>query len=71
MTESASIAQANADIMAFNDGAGALLHAGKYLLERVERAENEFRRLDNLPWPLFPFTTYCDDTGRRLRKRCR
>ena len=24
MTESASIAQANADIMAFNDGAGAL-----------------------------------------------
>ena len=46
MTEGAPIALANADIMAFNDGIGALLHVGKYLLER---AENEFRWLDNLP----------------------
>lgn len=35
-----------ADIFKFNDGDSALLHVGKYLLER---AENEFRWLDNLP----------------------
>ena len=37
---------AYADIFKFNDGDSALLHVGKYLLER---AENEFRWLDNLP----------------------
>ena len=37
---------ARADIFAFNDGIDALLHVGKYLLER---AENEFDWLDNLP----------------------
>ncbi len=46
LTEGNPAAVANADIMAFNDGVGALLHVGKYLLER---AENEFRWLDNLP----------------------
>ena len=37
---------AYADIQAFNDGIGARLHVGKYLLERVA---NEYRWLDNLP----------------------
>ncbi len=37
---------ANADIQAFNDGIGARLGVGKYLLER---AANEHRWLDNLP----------------------
>lgn len=36
---------AYADIEAFNDGIGARLHVGKYLLER---AANEYRWLDNL-----------------------
>jgi len=36
---------ARADIFEFNDGVDALLHVGKYLLER---AENEFDWLDNL-----------------------
>ncbi len=36
---------ARADIQAFNDGAGARVYVGKYLLER---AENEYRWLDNL-----------------------
>ena len=37
---------AYADIQAFNDGIGARLHVGKYLLERIA---NEYRWLDNLP----------------------
>lgn len=37
---------ANADIAAFNDGIGARLGVGKYLLERVA---NEYRWLENLP----------------------
>ena len=37
---------AYADIHAFNDGIGARLHVGRYLLERVA---NEYRWLDNLP----------------------
>jgi pimeloyl-ACP methyl ester carboxylesterase len=36
---------ARADIQAFNDGAGARVYVGKYLLER---AANEYRWLDNL-----------------------
>ncbi len=40
------VSVAYADIFKFNDGDSALLHVGKYLLER---AENEFRWLDNLP----------------------
>ncbi|MFT4814353.1 MAG: pimeloyl-ACP methyl ester carboxylesterase [Glaciecola sp.] len=36
---------AYSDIFQFNDGISALLHVGRYLLER---AENEFRWLDNL-----------------------
>ena len=36
---------ASADIQAFNDGGGARLYVGKYLLER---AANEYRWLDNL-----------------------
>ena len=39
-------ATAYADIHAFNDGIGARLHVGRYLLERVA---NEYRWLDNLP----------------------
>lgn len=38
-------ALAYSDIFKFNDGDSALLHVGRYLLER---AENEFRWLDNL-----------------------
>ena len=45
-TEGDPEAVAYADIFKFNDGDSALLHVGKYLLER---AENEFRWLDNLP----------------------
>jgi pimeloyl-ACP methyl ester carboxylesterase len=46
LTEGDPIDVAFADIFAFNDGVSALLHVGKYLLER---AENEFSWLDNLP----------------------
>ena len=46
LTEGDPVDVAFADIFAFNDGVSALLHVGKYLLER---AENEFRWLDNLP----------------------
>ena len=46
LTEGDPSEVARADIFAFNDGIDALLHVGKYLLER---AENEFDWLDNLP----------------------
>lgn len=46
LTEGDPVSVAYADIFKFNDGDSALLHVGKYLLER---AENEFRWLDNLP----------------------
>ena len=46
LTEGDPAEVARADIFAFNDGVDALLHVGKYLLER---AENEFDWLDNLP----------------------
>ncbi|MDA1372764.1 MAG: alpha/beta hydrolase [Proteobacteria bacterium] len=46
LTEGDPVAVAYADIFKFNDGDSALLHVGKYLLER---AENEFRWLENLP----------------------
>ena len=46
VTEGDPAEVARADIFAFNDGVGALLHVGKYLLER---AENEFDWLENLP----------------------
>ena len=46
LTEGDPVAVAYSDIFKFNDGDSALLHVGKYLLER---AENEFRWLDNLP----------------------
>ena len=46
LTEGDPAEVARADIFAFNDGIDALLHVGKYLLER---AENEFNWLDNLP----------------------
>ena len=46
LTEGEPEAVAYADIFKFNDGDSALLHVGKYLLER---AENKFRWLDNLP----------------------
>ncbi len=39
-------AEAYADIQAYNDGIGARLHVGKYLLER---AHNEYRWLESLP----------------------
>lgn len=45
MTEGNPQALAYSDIFKFNDGDSALLHVGRYLLER---AENEFRWLDNL-----------------------
>ena len=45
LTEGDPSEVARADIFAFNDGIDALLHVGKYLLER---AENEFDWLDNL-----------------------
>lgn len=45
MTEGNPEALAYSDIFKFNDGDSALLHVGRYLLER---AENEFRWLDNL-----------------------
>ncbi len=45
LTEGDPVALAYADIAAFNDGVGARLHVGKYLLERVA---NEYRWLDNL-----------------------
>ena len=45
LTEGDPSEVARADIFAFNDGVDALLHVGKYLLER---AENEFDWLDNL-----------------------
>jgi len=45
MTEGDPQALAYSDIFKFNDGDSALLHVGRYLLER---AENEFRWLDNL-----------------------
>lgn len=45
MTEGDPEALAYSDIFKFNDGDSALLHVGRYLLER---AENEFRWLDNL-----------------------
>ncbi|MDP6651953.1 MAG: alpha/beta fold hydrolase, partial [Gammaproteobacteria bacterium] len=46
VTEGDPVSVGYADIFKFNDGDSALLHVGKYLLER---AENEFRWLDNLP----------------------
>lgn len=46
VTEGDPVDIAYSDIFAFNDGVSALLHVGKYLLER---AENEFDWLDNLP----------------------
>lgn len=46
MTSGDSVQLAYADIQAFNDGIGARLHVGRYLLERVA---NERRWLDNLP----------------------
>ena len=46
LTEGDPLEVARADIFAFKDGVSALLHVGKYLLER---AENEFGWLDNLP----------------------
>jgi len=46
LTEGDPMNLAYADIMAFNDGQGALLHVGRYLLERQF---NEYRWLDNLP----------------------
>jgi pimeloyl-ACP methyl ester carboxylesterase len=45
LTEGDPVAVAYADIEAFNDGIGARLHVGKYLLER---AANEYRWLANL-----------------------
>lgn len=45
MTEGNPEALAYSDIFKFNDGDSALLYVGRYLLER---AENEFRWLDNL-----------------------
>ena len=45
LTEGDPMGVADADIMAFNDGLGALLHVGRYLLERQA---NEHRWLDNL-----------------------
>lgn len=45
LTEGDPVRVAYADIEAFNDGIGARLHVGKYLLER---AANEYRWLDNL-----------------------
>jgi pimeloyl-ACP methyl ester carboxylesterase len=45
-TEGSPNQVAYADIQAFNDGIGARLMVGKYLLERVA---NEYRWLDNLP----------------------
>lgn len=46
MTEGEPEALAYADIFAFNDGRRALLHVGRYLLERQA---NETRWLENLP----------------------
>lgn len=46
VTEGDPVSVAYADMQAFNDGIGARLHVGKYLLERVA---NEYRWLDNLP----------------------
>lgn len=46
LTEGDPVSVAYADMQAFNDGIGARLHVGKYLLERVA---NEYRWLDNLP----------------------
>ena len=46
LTEGDPLEVARADIFAFKDGVSALLHVGKYLLER---AENEFDWLENLP----------------------
>ena len=46
ITEGDPLEVARADIFAFKDGVSALLHVGKYLLER---AENEFDWLENLP----------------------
>ncbi len=45
-TEGDPVSLAYADMRAFNDGNGALLHVGRYLLEREA---NEYRWLDNLP----------------------
>jgi pimeloyl-ACP methyl ester carboxylesterase len=45
LTEGDPVSVAYADIQAFNDGIGARLHVGKYLLER---AANEYRWLANL-----------------------
>ena len=46
LTSGPELRVANADIQAFNDGIGARLGVGKYLLER---AANEHRWLENLP----------------------
>lgn len=46
LTEGDPVDVAYADMRKFNDGDAALLHVGKYLLER---AENETRWLENLP----------------------
>ena len=45
-TDGDPVGLAYADMQAFNDGIGARLHVGKYLLERMA---NEYRWLDNLP----------------------
>ena len=50
-TEGTPVQLAYADIRAFNDGTGAMLGVGKYLLER---AANEYRWLENLPRSLIP-----------------
>jgi pimeloyl-ACP methyl ester carboxylesterase len=50
-TEGTPVQLAYADIQAFNDGIGARLGVGKYLLER---AANEYRWLENLPQSRIP-----------------
>ena len=50
-TEGTPVQLAYGDIRAFNDGSGAMLGVGKYLLER---AANEYRWLENLPRSLIP-----------------
>lgn len=55
LTEGPPEAVAYADIQAFNDGIGARLHVGKYLLER---AANEYRWLANLQESPIPTALY-------------
>ena len=61
MTEGDPQAFAYSDIFKFNDGDSTLLYVGRYLLER---AENEFRWLDNLsrsPIPVAYMSGLLDD----------